>query len=93
MLENLQPIQIFNSVVNTISVIVMIPVLFSILNYKRRNKERFDQIEKELDHILLLSHELYQSDVKEKANPLLDQEITPLRPTAETPRTKIISRV
>lgn len=91
MFENLQPIQIFNAVVNVLSVVVMFPVLFSIMSYKKRAKERFDQIEKELDHILLLSHELYQSDVKEKANPVLDQEITTVRPTAETPRTKTIS--
>lgn len=91
MFEHLQPIQIFNAVVNILSVIVMFPVLFSIMSYKRRAKERFDQIEKELDHILLLSHELYQSDVKEKAKPVLDQEITTVRPTAETPRTKTIS--
>lgn len=91
MFDQLQPIQIFNAVVNAISMVVMIPILISILNYKKRAQEKFNTIEKDLDHILLLSHELYQSDVKEKANPLLDQEINTVRPTEETLRTKAIS--
>lgn len=74
MFENLQPIQIFNAAVNLASVIVMLPILISILNYKRRTKQRFDEIETNLDHILLLAHELYQSDVKDKGNQGFDLE-------------------
>lgn len=68
MFYGLQPIQIFNAIVNALSMFLILPVLISILNYKRRTQKRFDQIERHLDNILLLSHELYQSDVKEKGN-------------------------
>ena len=66
MLENLQPIQVFNAVVNTLSMAVVVPFLISIWQYKRRAKERFDQIERDLDRILLLAHELYQTDIKDR---------------------------
>lgn len=82
MFNDLQPIQVFNAVVNLLSVLVMFPLLFSIWRYKQRNRQRFDHIEKRLDHILLLSNELYQSDVKEKSN---DQELPSIIPGKTTP--------
>lgn len=75
MISDQLAIQLFNAIFNFLGMAIMIPILFSIWSYKKRTKERFDQIERELDHILLLAHELYQSDVKEKKEAKLDQEI------------------
>ncbi len=66
-----EAIQTLNLIVNGIGVFILLPILVSVWNYKRRNTDRFDHIERRLDNILLLTNELYQSDKKEVG---LDQE-------------------
>jgi len=92
MFESLQPIQIFNAVTNILSMILTVPVLITVITYKKRAQRKYDDLDKHLDKILLLTNELYQSDVKEKAN-LLDQETISVRPTTAKVRKKTLSRV
>lgn len=94
MFENLQPIQIFNAFTNIFSMLLMFPVLFTILTYKRRAQRKYEELERHLDKILLLTNELYQSDIKEKEKAIiLDQEPTVVGPATKEIRTKITSRV
>ncbi len=63
---NLTPIQTFLAITNFIE-LACLPVLFYVvLDYRQRVRGKYERIEKQLDHILLLSSELYQTEIKDK---------------------------
>ena len=63
------PIQVINTIFNLFSVINVIIMTSIVWGYKRRVKQRYDEINKRLGHILLLlSNEVYQSEVKGKTS-------------------------
>lgn len=71
--EDLQPIQVFNGITNILGIVLFIPLLYWGSKKVSEVRLRYREIEKRLDQILLLSHEVYQSEVKEK-NTSLDQK-------------------
>lgn len=66
--------QIINITLNIITLFGIGVITSVVWGYKRRVKERYDTINKSLDHILLLSNELYQSDVKDKKREDLEDQ-------------------
>lgn len=71
--DDLQPIQVFNGITNILGIALFIPLLYWGSKKVNEVRLRYREIEKRLDQILLLSHEVYQSEVKEK-NTSLDQK-------------------
>lgn len=68
----LDPVQIglFNAISNIVSLFGLVIIAGIVWGYKRRVQKRYDGINKRLDNILLLTHEVYQSDrdKKQEAN-------------------------
>ena len=72
--ETFQLLQNLNLTLNLISVTGIGFMAAVVWGYKRRVKERYDDINKRLDHILLLAHETYQTEVDRKREDLEDQK-------------------
>lgn len=85
MLNDLQPIQIFNAATNFLSLVGLGIMTYIVWGYKQRVKQRYDDINKQLDHILLLSHEVYQTEVKDKTVAQAEQ-VTRRTPSTQTTR-------
>lgn len=67
-------LQNLNLILNMLTLMGVGAMVSIVWGYKRRVKERYDDINKRLDHILLLSNELYQSDKDAKRDSLEDQK-------------------
>lgn len=65
-------LQYINAVLNLVGVIGLAILVTAIWDYRKKQKLRYDLINKRLDHILVLSHEVYETEVKEKAKKALD---------------------
>jgi len=78
--DNATPIQVFNTIINIVSIFGFIIVLSVVWGYKRRVKERYEEINKHLENILLLTHEVYQSDkdLKQKVIVLDPKDLAPI---------------
>lgn len=66
MLQDLQPVQIFNAITNIMGIALFAPVVWWIGSRLKKLRDRYTKIESRLDQILLLTHELYQSEIKDK---------------------------
>lgn len=66
MFEHLTQIQTFVLITNSIEIIALPVLYYVVYTSRKRAYKKYNEIGKQLDHILLLSHELYQTEVKEK---------------------------
>lgn len=70
--DHVSTIQLINTVLNLFGVFGLALIATVIWDYRKKQKLRYEFINKRLDHILVLSHEVYETEVKEKANKALD---------------------
>lgn len=70
--DHVSAIQLVNTVLNLIGVLGLALLATVIWDYRKKQRQRYDFINKRLDHILVLSHEVYETEVKEKAKQALD---------------------
>ncbi len=78
-------IQIINTVLNVLGALGLIVVGFISYDYRRRLRLRQEDLNKRLDHLLILTHELYQSELsnkrtKEKLMKYKNRDVFVIRP-------------
>lgn len=72
-MDHISTIQAINTVLNLFGVMGLMILTVIIWKYRKKQRERYDLINKRLDHILVLSNEVYQTEVKDRKK-LLDRE-------------------
>lgn len=73
-------LQVFNTITNLLGLLLFIPMTIFISRKIEKTRNRYNEIETRLDQLLLLSHEVYQTEVKEKRPTLVEKETPRTRP-------------